>query len=531
MLSGAEPNYQRYRAPRGNNLALVAPPIDELQAAPPCASIGLRFGDLSLAELRKKARDELLAAATSYTTSYRNLPELPQQPSPLYLTGHQAELFHPGVWFKNFMLSRLATERGAVGIHLVIDTDVMHHTSIRVPTGTVVAPRAEAVPLDRPVPVVPVEEQFVSDRAMFVSFGERVQQSIAPLLTNPLVTCWWPSVVEAARESGGKLGLAIAQARHCLEDEWSAATLEVPMSHCCNLDSFRHFSAALLLDSERVREAYNQALAAYRHAHHLRSDAQPMPNLAADDDWIETPFWMWTAERPTRQPLFARVHSTELALSNHQDWQAEVELNSGDSHRITIQWLDDLAHSGVKIRTRALTTTLFARLVLSDLFLHGIGGAKYDEVTDDLAQRLWGCPPPPYATLSATLQLPIEHTSVDDSDLHRIRRQLRECQWHPERWLENKVSPAAAKALTSKRSWIETPKTPKNATARHQSIEAANVALRAAVATERARLEADEQRLVGAARASAVLESREYAFCLFPEDDLRRRMWQLVENA
>ena len=36
---------------------------------------------------------------------------------------------------------------------------------------------------------------------------------------------------------------------------------------------------------------------------------------------------------------------------------------------------------GIKLRSRALTTTMFVRLFLADAFLHGIGGAKYDEVT------------------------------------------------------------------------------------------------------------------------------------------------------
>ena len=42
-----------------------------------------------------------------------------------------------------------------------------------------------------------------------------------------------------------------------------------------------------------------------------------------------------------------------------------------------------LPSRGIRLRTRALTTTLFARYVLGDLFVHGIGGAKYDELGDD----------------------------------------------------------------------------------------------------------------------------------------------------
>ena len=530
MLSGAEPHYQRYKTPRGNNQSLVVPPLDQLDPRPPCPGIALAFGDVTLSELRATARDELLAAAARYTASYCDLPAVPEDDSALYLTGHQAELFHPGVWFKNFMLSRLATEQRAVGVHLVIDTDVMHRPGIRVPTGSVVAPRVETVPLDVASAAVPLEERSVVDQAMFASFGERVQQTITPLVADPLVAGWWPTVVDAATRTG-RLGLGIAQARHQLEREWSVATLELPMSEACSLPSFRHFAAALLLDARRVGDAYNQSLVAYRQAHRLRNDAQPMPNLSFDGEWCEMPFWVWTADQPTRRPLMARVAGSRLSLGDRDQWQASVEVSGDDSHQTVVNWLGDLADAGVKIRTRALTTTLFTRLVLGDLFLHGIGGAKYDEVTDDLARRLWGCPPPPFATCSATMHLPIEHSHTAAGDLRDVRRRLRDCQWHPERFVDASASSVAKQALADKQEWIRTAKTPENAATRHQAIAAANAILRGDVEAKRHDLELQERQTVAAARATAILESREYAFGLFPTTDLRERMWRLVENS
>ena len=48
---------------------------------------------------------------------------------------------------------------------------------------------------------------------------------------------------------------------------------------------------------------------------------------------------------------------------------------------ITSEIQECLRESGVKIRPRAILTTLYSRLFLSDLFIHGIGGAKYDAWT------------------------------------------------------------------------------------------------------------------------------------------------------
>ena len=67
---------------------------------------------------------------------------------------------------------------------------------------------------------------------------------------------------------------------------------------------------------------------------------------------------------------------------------------------------------GQKVRSRALTNTLFARLFLADLFVHGIGGGKYDELTDDIIRRFYGCEPPAFLVLSATRLLPLPAVPV-----------------------------------------------------------------------------------------------------------------------
>ena len=68
---------------------------------------------------------------------------------------------------------------------------------------------------------------------------------------------------------------------------------------------------------------------------------------------------------------------------------------------------EKLAAQGIRFRTRALSTTLFSRLCFADLFVHGIGGAKYDAVTDTVLQRYYHVTPPPYLVVSGTLRLPL----------------------------------------------------------------------------------------------------------------------------
>ena len=96
-------------------------------------------------------------------------------------------------------------------------------------------------------------------------------------------------------------------------------------------------------------------------------------------------------------------------------------------------------------------TTLFARLLLGDLFVHGIGGAKYDQVTDLLIARFFGLEPPGYLTVTATLRLPIAHEEPTLDDRRLIDSRLRELAYHPERHANRDCTvPAARIAMESK---------------------------------------------------------------------------------
>ena len=75
---------------------------------------------------------ELLAAARRWTggLSRRASWRSEDPDGPIFLAGHQPELFHPGVWFKNFALGTLARRHGAAAVNLVIDSDTVKSTSL-----------------------------------------------------------------------------------------------------------------------------------------------------------------------------------------------------------------------------------------------------------------------------------------------------------------------------------------------------------------------------------------------------------------
>ena len=518
------------RAPNENGAKVFDPPLEcvpaLLEANASCRGrCEYDFGGRRLGPLSAAARLDLLAEARRYTASYRDVEPVGAA-TRLFLAGHQPQLFHPGVWLKNFALGKLAQTFDAVGVNLIVDSDTIKAASIRVPGGSIDEPLVQNVMFDESGPTIPFEERAILDRELFDSFGQRTLAALTPRVPEPVMREFWPLAQARAGETGN-LGACLAQARHQLEGRWGVSTLEMPQSRVCQLPAFHWFTAHLLAHLPRLWGIYNAAVAQYRRAYRLRSANHPVPDLARDDEWLEAPFWLWTAAAPKRRRLFARQQGDRLLVTDRAGLEIELPASPDADLGRAVDVLAELPARGIKLRTRALLTTLFGRLLLSDLFLHGIGGGKYDELTDLLIARFFGLEPPGFLVLSGTQHLPVERPGGTADDVRRVDQLLRELEFHPERWLESAGAGQGSEAeairhwTAHKWQWIDTPATARNARQRAKEIRRANAALQPMLVERREQFLAERTLMARQLRGEAVWSSREYAFCLYPETTLR----------
>jgi len=515
--------YKRLRAPQDHGELLIDPPLDHVAGliASNTDLARQRNYDLqgrSLSLLAAEARATLLDDAARYTSNYQHVA--PNAISgPIIMAGHQPELYHVGVWTKSFLIDRLARRLGGHAVNLLIDNDALHSPSIQVPGGSIVEPYASSILFDAPTAEVPFEERALVDSRYFTSFADRVQATLRPFITSPLLRALWPCALDAARRSQN-LGRCLAEARHRVELEWGLRTLELPLSVVCDATPFRWFTCHLLAQLDRFRCVYNDSLRQYRRVNHLRSRTHPAPNLAADDQWLEAPFWIWTAAAPQRRRLFARARSAEeLEISDRHQFQSCLPLGPDRSAAQAVDVLERLTRQGVKIRPRALVTTMYARLLLCDLFVHGIGGAKYDQLTDAMIELFFRFSPPAFLTATATAKLPIPHQKTERSALQRIEHALRDLRFNPQRH----VTPSAEnrQLISEKLRLIENGDDSMSPRTRHQRLVQLNAELAPWVADRRLELLREREQTQQGLRAERVLGSREYSFCLFPEETLR----------
>ncbi len=517
-------------APRSNGARILEPPA-ECVARLLADNRGIidradyDVQGIRLADLAVQARRQLVAAALVYTRQYRDVPDPIAEPNGILLAGHQPEIFHPGVWLKNFVLHQLARQHDAVAVNLVIDSDTIKTSSLRVPGGTVAKPRAAAVLFDSPSAEIPFQARTIQDPELFASFGRRAAERLAPLVADPMLRDFWPLAVECARRTQN-LGQSLSQARHQWEGHWGLTTLEIPQSLVCCLPAFHQLTAHLLAHLPRLWEVYNCAIAEYRRKHHVRSHSHPAPELAAEGAWLEAPFWIWTADNPRRRRVFVQPRGDDMVVSDLQGLEVALRLSPESEADAAVAQLAELSGRGIHLRSRALLTTLAARVLLGDLFIHGIGGAKYDRLTDAMIQRFFCLESPTFLIVSGTRHLPIVHESATTDDLRAVRNRLRELEFHPEVYLDPPLQSAqnngSARHIGLTKNGIGSPrlsriKTVAAVVARFER-QTSNFSPTLPIAARNWSLAVNCSARM---RAEAVLSSREYGFCLYPEPTLR----------
>jgi len=140
----------------------------------------------------------------------------------------------------------------------------------------------------------------------------------------------------------------------------------------------------------------------------------------------ELPLWFIQPGRPRRR-LHARYAADRVELLA----DAEVVAEGHCGERELVEQILALAGRGWLIAPRAITLTMFLRLFMAELFIHGAGGARYDLPGDELCQGFFGLRPPAHLTATATLRLDLPSRPVTTADLSAARWRLHHWRHNP----------------------------------------------------------------------------------------------------
>lgn len=510
-----------YAVPEADGEVLESPPFPEwadLVRRNRDAASQWHFpvGGLSAQEMRAIARRDLLEVGRTFSARL-GVPVVedcdPEEP--IIATGHQPEIFHPGVWVKGFLLERLARLIGACPVDVVVDTDAFEAVSVASP-----CMQPAVVRCTHHLAVGSAQTCFglsaPPSREEIDAFSAAVGAGLATLPQPEIGHNFarFCDLLPEASDDADNLAEAVTFARRRYEAAAGNRYLEAPLIRIARTEAFARFVIEMATDSERFVGVYNAELGAYRTRNAVRSAAQPVPDLSAEGNRTELPLWRIDEHR--RETVWVEM-----------DASGRTRLVAGDS--VIADLPDDTAsaanallESGELIAPKALALTLFIRMFCCDLFIHGIGGARYDEVTDGVIVGYFGVEPPAAAVATMTLHLPLGLDLASDRELSDAKERLNRLTHNPDAFLgevefassEERFS--AARLADEKRSLVQAISDPSaDKKALGIRIRQVNSELQTAVAPLEKSMEETVSRLEQASAESKILADRTYPFCFW----------------
>lgn len=466
--------------------------------------------------VRAQARADLISVAGTFSEKLGVALDTPGGgDEPIVLTGHQPDLYHPGVWVKDFLLDRLAHDTGATAIDVMVDSDGFDAVSVTSPCMTPGVARCRqylaiggtgASYAFSPVP-------SASELSDFCSATDQMLASLpAPAIRRHFGDfCEHLSAAASAADNLAEL-VTIARRRH--ESAAGTRYLEAPVTALARTRGFALFVADMALNAQRFVDGYNHELGLYRALTKTRSSAQPFPDLRSDGERIELPLWHLT--QTNREPVWAQaVSDGSVRLMSGPVTLCELPADPQGA-------VDAVLLSGALMAPKALALTLFLRMFACDLFIHGIGGGRYDQVTDAVIRRYYGVEPPVFVVASMTMYLPLGAHVVTLEEVAAAKERLNRIEHNPDALMaevefddpaERDLASSLAAEKVTLVAAIASPDADKKALGLR--IREVNRALADIMAPVRDALQAELDGLETQLAASEILTDRTYPFCFW----------------
>ncbi|MGB4593140.1 MAG: hypothetical protein WBI63_05115 [Coriobacteriia bacterium] len=508
----------RRPTPAGHGELLLEPSFDGWQRLAEENRAAGRTWDVEiagvpLAALRAEARRETLAEAAAYSRRLGvPVDDLHDSSGLVAVTGHQPELYHPGVWVKCFLLQRFADQTGAAAVDIVVDSDAFDCVELTTPCLKPAVSRCGAVLAEGGADIC-YSCTPVPSAAVVNGFREAGLAALATLPAPALPRHFglFADAVAGSLADSENLADVMTIARRRYEASADTRYLELPVTRQARTSAFLRLVTHLALDATRFAQVHNAELASYRARTGTRSAAQPFPDLRIEGDLVELPLW-WVGDG-RRRAVWARVSVPAIVVDG--EVVAELGTLAEEAHTA-------LLDAALPIAPKALTLTLFQRLFVADLFIHGVGGGRYDQATDAVIASYLGIEPPHFVVASLTLYLPLGGHVVSDDEIASAERRLNRLRHNPDQLLaeiefdsvdERKRAMALAQEKCDLVVAIADAGADKKAVG--QRIRAVNEELAQLMAPLAVQAESDLEELRAQRDASAVLTDRTYPYCLW----------------
>lgn len=400
----------------------------------------------------------------------------------IVMSGHQAELWHPGIlakWFAMHAVVRQLRARGLVAhaAWVVVDQDANQPWNINYPTRENDALRTSTWKLRVGTSEVrPLAETPTSQLPPL--HAEPTDFTRSP--SGPQLTELSRLLTEHAKAPS--LAAQLTNVHAAILREWTEPATIINATQLAGTTLMSNLVKWMGADASACVLAYNAAAV-------TEPEANVRPLLVNENTGrIELPLWRLPAAKPR-----THVYASELATIPQQE-----------------------------LAPRALLMTALLRIAACDLFIHGLGGEKYEQVTDRwLASWLPVERPAPVAVASATRFIP----GLAGDSLPPTPEAIDHAVWLAEHARNDPAAAGDPAGAARKQALLKELREARDYRVKKDAFNRMRLELQASATANAARL-AELKQAADALRAraaeSAVVFNRAWPFAIYPKDVIAR---------
>jgi hypothetical protein len=320
--------------------------------------------------------------------------------SSLIVNGHQVEFFHPGILSKEIIAHKIAKNTDGTPLSIILDHD---HKDINF-TYPYIYYQDNEPRIKKNIFLLAKESKINhnienSVKEGFANLLDNIKDNLSGFYQAEPQSNFQENLLILKKNltsPGSYIDYIINSRKKSLQKK-HVLTNFLKVSEIASMNGWKEFCKLITSDMKKFREVYNNALQYYRKTHHIKNHAQPVPDLHDD----ELPFW----------------------VANNTDTRIKAKGNDAQKNLLP----------------RAITLSIFLRLFVSDIFIHGNGGGRYDLVTNKIIWNFFHVRPSDFIVKTATLHLPFFDTA--NFDKIRLIKSFREWSimyrnflYHPEKF-------------------------------------------------------------------------------------------------
>ncbi len=349
-------------------------------------------------------------------------------------TGHQANWHHCGILAKDAAAWSLARSCAGTCLHLVLDHDISN-TALMLPRCHEDGQwNIERIEMEPATVSMPAELRLMSKPDTVAAFIGKVISTWPDSLCGRL---WSATQVDniIAKSRFTTLPELITYLHAVLTVSLGLDILYLPVSKMANSEAFLGFVVSLILDAERFVFCYNRAIEQQRDALSIAGHRTVRLLNIDREGSIELPFWL-IDRAGCRTSLYVGTKDNKtIQISRGSEYLGVITCDNSDG--IITQLRKILISHKLRLRPKAISLTLFVRVFFADWFVHGIGGAGYESITDRIIENYFAIPRLDFGVATATILLSDENSKwISDESLEDLKRQSRKLKYNPETFIE-----------------------------------------------------------------------------------------------